>query len=206
MIKIVRANKVKGIKNEMSKLFVEAFYDYFKTFSNDNKKLYRCFKNIFDLNKFYVVMLDNELVGIGACGNGVESTIKFNRGNFIFNLGFAKGNRAYKYFKLIMEERDYAFEIDEYCGMIEFIAVKEKYRNKKIGFILINHMMCDNKYERYLAKVGDNNYSARKVLDNIEFEVFDEEEARGKEKEDVGVSNYFYMICENKLLNKGGLK
>lgn len=202
MIKISRANKVNGIKKEMSKLFVEAFYDYFKTFSNDKKKLYRCFKNIFYLNKFYVVMFDNELIGIGACGNGVESTIKLNKVNFIFNLGFSKGNMAYKYFKLIMEERDYAFEIDEYCGMIEFVAIKKNYRNKRIGFTFINHMMCDNKYERYLAKVGDNNYSARKVLDNIGFEVFDEEMARTKEKEDIGVENYFYMICENKLFSK----
>ena len=98
-----------------------------------------------------------------------------------------------------MEERDYAFEVDEECGMIEFVAVKEEYRNKKIGFTLINHMMCDNKYKRYLAKVGDNNYSARKVLENINFEEFDVEQSKIKEKEDVGVENYLYMICANKI-------
>ena len=200
MIKIVKAKKINvNIKNEMSKLFVDSFFDYFRTFSEDKKKLYRCFKNIFILNKFYVVMLDKELVGMGACGNGVDSTIRFKKSNFIFNLGFSKGKRAYKYFKIIMEERDYAFEVDEECGMIEFVAVKEEYRNKKIGFTLINHMMCDNKYKRYLAKVGDNNYSARKVLENINFEEFDVEQSKIKEKEDVGVENYLYMICANKI-------
>lgn len=202
VIKVVRANEIKNIKTEMSKLFIDSFYDYFKNFNLNTKRLCRSFKNAFDMSKFYVVMFDNELIGIGACGNGVESTIKLKRIDFLFNLGFSKGNRAYKYFKLIFEERDYAFEIDECCGMIEFVAIKENYRNKRIGFTLINHMMCDNKYERYLAKVGDNNYSARKVLDNIEFEVFDEEKAKTKEKEDVGVETYFYMICENKLLNR----
>ena len=52
-------------------------------------------------------------------------------------------------------------------------------------------------HKRYLAKVGDTNSSARKMLDNIGLEIFDEEAATGKEKEDVGVNKYLYMICEN---------
>lgn len=199
MIKIIKAKKANSsVKNEMSKLFVDCFYDYFRTFSDNKKKLSKCLNNIFNLNKFYVVLLDKELIAMGACGNAIDSTIRFKKSNFIFNLGISKGKRAYKYFKLIMEERDYAFEVDKDCGMIEFVAVKEGYRNKKVGFTLINHMICDNKYKRYLAKVGDNNYSARKVLDNIDFEEFDIEQSKLKEKEDVGVDNYFYMICENK--------
>lgn len=202
MIKIIKASKVNGkIWLEMSKLFVDSFYDYFKSFCQNREKLYKCFKNIFNYKNFYVVLLDKELIGIGACCDG-KSSIKIKKSNLYFNLGLSKGKRAYNYFKLIFEDRDYSFEMDKECGMIEFVAVKEKYRNKKIGFTLINHMMCDNKYKRYLSKVGDNNYSGRKVLENIGFEEFDIEQSKIKEKEDVGVENYFYMICENKLLDK----
>ena len=153
MIKIIKARKANvNIKKEMNKLFIDSFYDYFRTFSDDKEKLSRCLKNVFDLNKFYVVILDEELIAMGACGNGVDSTIKFKKRHFMFSLGISKGKRAYKYFKLIMEDRDYAFDIDKACGMIEFVAVKENYRNKKIAFTLINHMICDNNYKRYLDR------------------------------------------------------
>jgi GNAT superfamily N-acetyltransferase len=141
-------------------------------------------------------LLDDDLIGMGACCDG-SASIGFKKGSLYLNLGISKGKKAYNYFKNIFEERDYAFEIDNECGMIEFVAVDESYRNKKVGYTLINHMMCDNKYKRYMAKVGNNNYSARKLLDNIEFEEFDIEQSKIKEKEDVGVDNYFYMICEN---------
>ena len=163
--------------------------------------MYKSFENCFDLNKYYVVLLDEEVIGIGACSDGASS-MSFKKNDFCTHLGSEMGERLYEYLKVIFEERDYAFEMDEKCGMIEFVAIKEVYRNKKIGYIMANHIMCDNEYDRYLAKVGDNNLSARKVLDNIGFEIFDEESATGKEKEDVGVNNYLYMICENPSLKR----
>ena len=201
MIKIVRANRLnKNIKVNLSKLFVDSFYSYF-AFINNKEKLYKAFKHIFDLNNFYVVLLDDEVIGMGACCDG-ESSIKFNKSILCLSLGIKDGKRIYDYLKVIFEDRDYSFDIDKECGMIEFVAVKEMYRNKKIGYTLINHMMCDNGYKRYLAKVGDNNHSARKVLENIGCEVFDEESATGKEKEEIGINNYLYMICENPRLSK----
>lgn len=198
MIRILRAKKSNNsIKSKMNVLFVDSFYDYFSSFCKDKKKLYRCFKGSFIINKFYLVLLDNrELIGMGACGDG-SSTIKLSKRKFLFNLGFRLGSRIYKYLKIIFEERDYAFEMDKRCGMIEFVCVNEDYRNKKVGYILVNHMIRDNTYLRYLAKVGDNNYCMRNILDNIGFEEFDIEQSKIKEKEDVGVENYLYMICEN---------
>ena len=78
--------------------------------------------------------------------------------------------------------------------MLEILCVKEEYRNKKIGFILVNHMMHDNSYIRYLVKVGDNNYIAKKMFDNIGFEEFDRDFASAKERENIGVSEYLYLI------------
>ena len=202
MIKIVRANRLnKNIKVNLSKLFVDSFYSYF-AFINNKEKLYKAFKHIFNLNNFYVVLLDDEVIGMGACCDG-ESSIKFNKSILCLNLGIKDGKRIYDYLKVIFEERDYAFEMDKECGMIEFIAIEEMYRNKKIGYTLVNHMMCDNEYVRYLAKIGDNNHSARKVFENIGCEVFDEESATSKEKEEIGIDNYLYMICENPKFSKG---
>lgn len=202
MIKITKAiNVEKSIRNKMSELFVDSFYDYFHSFNVDRAKLIKSLKNSFCLDKYYLVLLDNELIGFGACGNG-SSCIKFNKFSFYLQFGISKGSRLFKYLKLIFENRDYAFEMDEKCGMIEFLNVRNDYRNKRVGFTLSNHIMCDNAYERYLAKVADNNVSAKKMLLNIGFEEFDVDSATGKEKEDIGVNNYLYMICENPNLKK----
>lgn len=197
MIKIVRANKLSN-KNKLliNKIFIDSFYDYFKSFCDDKSKLYKIFKNVLNIDKYYAVLLDDTAVAIGGIGKG-ESTLILKKSKFVLNLGFDKGNRAFKYFNLIFQERDYAFEMDDMCAMIEFIAVDEEYRNKNIGYTLINHIMFDNEYERYMVKVANNNSNAISLVEKAGFEEFDVEKSKVKETEDVGVDHYCFMIREN---------
>jgi len=196
MIQIVRANKVKkDINIEMSKLFVYSFYDLFSSFCKDKEKLAKAFKHIFNNDLFYVVLCDSELIGLGACSDG-SSPIGFNKWKLCKYLGLKTGKIMFDYLNSIIIERDYSFEIDKECGMLEFVCVKEEYSNKKVGFTLVNHMMHDNKYVRYLAKIADNNYRAKSLFENIGFEEFDREQASNKEREDIGVNDYLYMIYQ----------
>lgn len=190
MIRIVKATR-KHV-NDISTLFVECFYDVFKSFDISKNKFIKAFKHIFDIDKFYVVLLDNEVVAIGAVSDG-SSTIKFNKFKLCFYLGLQKGKRIYKYLKTVLEEKDYAFEMDSLCGLLEYIGVKEKYRNKGIGSTLVNHIIHDNNYIRYIAKVGDTN-KALSLFEKIGFEEFDKQKASEKEKIDLGVNYYLYMI------------
>lgn len=195
MIRIIKANKC-YIK-EMSKLFVDSFYDVFKSFTSDKNRLVKAFRHIFILDKFYIVLKNEELIGMGAVSKG-DSTIKFNKFKLCFYFGLKKGKRIHKYLKTILEEKDYAFEMDELCGLIEYLIIKESYRKMGIGFTLINHIIYDNKYVRYIAKVGNNNYNTLRLLEKIDFEEFDRESATRKEKEEIGVDYYLYMIGERK--------
>ena len=198
MIRIIKANLLKKKqRKEMIKVFVDSYFNYFEFFCNNRSKLYKVFNNCFCLDKFYCALLDNEVISLGACGNGLVSSIKVKKFNMYCYLGLSIGKRLYKFLKTIFIDRDYAFEIDNECGMIEFVAVKEEYRNKKIGYTLINHIMRDNDYKRYLTKIGDNNVIARKTFDTIGFEVFDEESATGIEKKELGINHYLYMISYN---------
>lgn len=190
MIRIVRATR--EYLDEVSELFVDSFYDMFESLISDKNKLIKAFKHIFILSKFYVVLLDNEVIGIGAVSDG-SSTIKFNKLKLCYYLGLKDGKRIYKYLKTILQEKDYSFEMDSLCGLLEYVAVKYNYRNKGIGYTLINHIIHDNSYVRYIAKVGDTN-RALKLFERIGFEEFDKQKASEKEKVDLGVSNYLYMI------------
>lgn len=196
MIQIVKAKKVKkNIRLEMSKLFVYSFYDLFSSFCSDKEKLSKAFKHVFNDNLFYVVLCENELIGLGACGDG-SATISLKKRKFCKYIGLRQGKKMYNYLNSILIERDYDFGMDLDCGMIEFVCVKERYRNRKVGFTLVNHMMHDNKYVRYLAKVANNNYRAKSLFENIGFEEFDREQATIKEKQDIGVDDYLYLIYQ----------
>lgn len=198
MIRIQKANLLgKNKRKQMIKLFVDSYYHYFSFYCSDKNKLYKAFHNCFCFEKFYCALLDNEVIGIGACSDGFCSSIKLNKFRMYCSLGVSLGKSMYKYLRMIFIDKDYAFEIDNECGMLEFITVNEVYRDKKIGYTLTNHIMCDNDYKRYLAKIADNNSSARKILDNIGFEIFDEESATGLEKKNLNINNYLYMICDN---------
>lgn len=194
MIRIVRANKEH--LNEISEIFVECFYNRFKCFECDKNKLIKLFKHIFILSKFYVVLMDDRVIGICGVSDG-NSTIKFKKFLFCYHLGFKLGNRVYKYLKIILEDKDYAFEMDDKCGLIEYLGIKEEYRNKGIGSTLVNHVIYDNNYVRYIAKVADNN-SALSFFEKLYFEEFDREKASEKERIDIGVNDYLYMICEKR--------
>ena len=196
MIQIVEGNKLnKNVRREMSRLFVCSFFDAFSAFCKDKDKLIKAFYNIFELSCFYGVLLDDEIIGIGAISDG-SSPIKFSKCRLCKCFGIKQGKRIYSYLNSLLIERDYDFEMDEMCGMIEFICVKEEYRNRKVGFTLVNHIMHDSGYVRYLSKIADNNYSCMRLFENIGFEEFHVEEASKFEKENIGVNNYLYMIYE----------
>ena len=112
-----------------------------------------------------------------------------------YYFGLNKGRRIYRYLKIILEEKDYAFEMDDLCGLIEYVGVKENYRNKGIGSTLINHIIYDNNYIRYIVKVGDTN-RAVSLFERLGFEEFDRQSASTKEKKDLNINDYLYMIGE----------
>lgn len=194
MIQVVRANKLNnGIRKDISKLFVSSFYDMFSSFCNDKNKLERAFNHIFDLSLFYVVLLDKEVIGIGACSDG-SSSIHFNKFKLCRYLGFKRGNNMYKYLKSVLEDKNYEFDIDSECGLIEYVAVNTKYLNSNVGYTLVNHIMHDNKYIRYLAKVANNNYRGIGLFEKIGFEEFHITSPSSREMIDLGVTNYIYYI------------
>ena len=196
MIQIVKGKELnKKLRKEMSKLFVCSFFDAFSAFCKDKEKLIKAFYNIFELSCFYSVLLDNEIIGMGAVSDG-SSPIKFSKCRLYKCFGVKQGKSIYSHLNSLFVNRDYDFEMDDLCGMIEFICVKEEYRNRKVGFTLVNHIMHDNKYVRYLAKVGNNNYYARTLFEGIGFEEFHVEEASKYEKENLGLENNIYLIYQ----------
>lgn len=196
MIRIVKARN--SDRENMIDLFIECFKYIFVSFTSDYDRLKKTIKHIFIIKRFYVAKVNDEIVGMVGVSDG-SSCVKFNKFKFIYYYGFSLGLRMYKYLKCLLEEKDYAFEIDEHCGFLEYLCIKENYRNQNIALTLMNHSMLDSKYRRYLVKVANNNYVALKLLDKIGFEVFDEESATSKEKKENGIEKYYYMIIEVKV-------
>ena len=64
---------------EISRIFVEGFYEWFKYFSKDKNKLTAAFSDAFVWEKFYVAMENGKIIGIAALTNGIETVFITNK-------------------------------------------------------------------------------------------------------------------------------
>ena len=73
---------------EISRIFVEGFYEWFKYFSKDKNKLTAAFSDAFVWEKFYVAMENGKIIGIAALTNGIETVVITNKKTLRKHLGF----------------------------------------------------------------------------------------------------------------------
>ena len=74
-------------RQQLSKIFTDGFYQWLKFFSKDKEKLSRTFSHMFNLDVFYVVLLDDKVVGMAAINNGQQPTLHLSKHEFQKNLG-----------------------------------------------------------------------------------------------------------------------
>ena len=77
---IKRADEIHGnIREKISELFVDAFGNDLRFFSNDKNKLIRAFTHMFVPAYFYIALIKNEAVAMAVCVNQKQNTEKKER-------------------------------------------------------------------------------------------------------------------------------
>ncbi len=75
-MKIIRSNEFDNdTKTKISEIFVDVFFQWLKYFSKDKDKLTRAFSHMFNLDVFYIAVIDGEIAGIAACTDGKVSSV-----------------------------------------------------------------------------------------------------------------------------------
>lgn len=179
------------IRDKISSIFVDGFYQWLKFFSKDKQKLTNAFLHMFNLNVFYTAAVDNETVGIAACTYGKTPSVKLDRSEFKAHLGLFMGTIAYRILRNEFERKQYPFAVEKGMGMVEFVATSSKYRGQGVASAIIKHIFDHTPYSVYVLEVADTNSNAVKLYEKLGFTEF--MRVKQKHSKRSGVNYLVYM-------------
>jgi ribosomal protein S18 acetylase RimI-like enzyme len=154
-------------KMKISQVLLMDFFNGFIFFSKDKEKLIQAFCHMFNLEVFYVAVIDSEIAGIAACTDGKIPTVKLNSNQMKKHLGFFMGTIAYLILKREFETKKYPFKIEKGMGMVEFVATSTKYRGKGVATAILNHIFASTPYTIYALEVADTNTNAINLYEKL---------------------------------------
>ena len=191
-MEIIRATELgNDVRMEISELFVDGFYQWLKYFSKDRAKLSKAFRHMFNLEVFYVAVIDDEIVGITACTDGKISSVHLESKEFKKHLGFIRGTIANFFLKKEFEEKQYPFQITKGMGAIEFVATSTKYRGQGVATTIIKNIIDATPYDTYVLEVADTNTKAVQVYEKLGFTEFSR--VKQKHSRQSGINALVYM-------------
>lgn len=156
----------------ISQIFVDGFFQWLHFFSKDKDKLTKALSHMFNLEVFYIAVIDGDIAGITACIDEKVSSVHLERKELKKHLGFFMGTIAYFILKREFEEKQYPFEIEKGMGMVEFVATSTKYRGQGVATAIMNHILKSTPYNIYVLEVADTNTSAIKLYEKLEYTEF----------------------------------
>jgi ribosomal protein S18 acetylase RimI-like enzyme len=190
-VEIKRANTFDEnyIRTKISEVFVDGFGNWFVTLSKNKELLIKAFSHMFVLDMFYVAIIDNEIIGITACTNGIAGATDHDKKELIKYFGFIKGTIINMIFN--KEFKKQAIETGEKIGSIEFVAILKKYHRQGIASGLINGIIKMTEYKEYILEVADTNNNALKLYEKLGFKEFKRMEHKYKKQS--GINYLIYM-------------
>lgn len=191
-MKIIKAIEYKDNPGyKISRIFVDGFYQWLHYFSKDKEKLTLAFSNMFNLDQFYIAIIDNEIAGITACTDGKKKSIKLIKKDIRKHIGFIRGVIAYYVLKKYLENKPYPFPITEEMGSVEFVATAENYRSRGVASSIMKYIFDNTPYERYVLEVADTNTNAVNLYTGLGYtEIMRIKEKNPKQS---GINYYLYL-------------
>ena len=182
------------IRNAISDIFVEGFYEWIKFFSKDKNKLKKAFAHMFILDAFQVAVINGQIAGFASVYNDQIQNISLTKKTLQTHLGFVMGTIAYRILRREFENKEYPFEITADMQIIEFAATHPKYRRMGVASQVIKHILKDEAYASFVLEVADTNTNAVSLYEKLGFREF----ARVKMKDSrrSGINFLVYMKYE----------
>lgn len=159
----------KIIRGQMGLIFAEGFYQWLKALDKDPHRLARAFAHMFDLNRFYVAIVDGKIAAICAVSDDASKTVSFDAKILRKHLGFIKGQIAYIMLKKHLVDKKYPVEIPENCSVIEFVATKVDFRGQGVAGALLTDAMANSEHDQFILEVADTNTRAVNLYKRLGF-------------------------------------
>lgn len=182
------------VREQISDIFVEGFYRWLKFFTKDKAKMKRAFLHIFNLDVFYVALVDGEVAGFVACTGGKIPAVRLRWSETRRHLGLIRGTLAYLILKKEFTDKPYPFPVPADMGLIEFVATSPRHRRQGAARAMISRILATTHYREYALEVADTNTPAVQLYESMGFKEF--MRVPEKHREQSGIDNYLYMKCE----------
>ena len=182
------------IRNEISSIFVNGFYEWIKFFSKDKDVLKKAFAHMFNLDAFYIAIIDEEVAGFASISNDRIKNISLNRKQLQKHLGFFMGFFAYKVFRKEFEDKKYPFTITSDMQPIEFVATSSNHQRCGVASEIIQYIFENDSHTSFVLEVADTNSKAVALYKKLGFEEITR--IKMKNSKQSGVDNLLYMVKE----------
>ena len=174
---------------QLAALFVDGFYNDLKHFSKDKAKLAAAFTPAFLLDTFFVALgPNNNVLAMVGCPD-LNPALELNRDEFTTQLGPWRGRLAYHLLMKFLIDHSYPFEVKPGTGSIEYVVADPAIRGKGITGRLIEYVMHQRGYAKYVLEVASTNTRAVKLYQRLGFKEF----MRKPAPKQSGVGDYAYM-------------
>ena len=172
-MKIIRAVEFgHDAKLKISKIFVDGLYQWLRFFSKDKNKLQKAFTHMFNLDVFYVAVIDGGIAGMAACTDGKAASVHLQRKELKKHLGFLMGTITYYILKNQFEQKPYPFEIERGVGAVEFVATSNEFRGQGVATAMMKHIIDSSPYDEYVLEVADTNTIAVRLYEKLGYKEF----------------------------------
>jgi ribosomal protein S18 acetylase RimI-like enzyme len=159
----------KEMKPQISRVFVDGFYQWLRYFSKDKAKLTQALAHMFNTDCFFVAIEKGDVIAITACAAKGQRCVQLERRDFIKRLGFIRGSIAYSMLRKEFEVKTYPISIGENTGAIEFVAVASVHRGKGVAANLIQNIFSVTDFREYILEVADTNTAAVNLYKRLGF-------------------------------------
>ena len=200
-VEITLASRIDAEKArvQISRIFVEGFYEWIKFFSKDKSTLRQAFSHIFNLNVFYVALIGDEVAGFASVCDRNENNIKLNRKELQKHLGLVMGFFAYRVLRKEFEDKQYPFTFTDEMQPIEFVATSSAYQRSGVASQIIRSIFENDPHGCFVLEVADTNTKAVALYQKLGFEEM--ASIKMKNSKQSGIDHLLYMKYEK---NKEG--
>ncbi|WP_449354814.1 GNAT family N-acetyltransferase [Virgibacillus natechei] len=151
---------------QVTKLFVNGFYDELVQISKDKQKLIRLFASSLIKEHFFVALDNSQVIGITAFATKTQASQIVDKEVTIKEFGNMKG----RLLASILNKKNTHIKGNQ-CN-IEKVATAIEYRGKGVATQLINHILSELPYDEFILEAIATNKSAVFVYKNLGFRVY----------------------------------
>ena len=188
MNSIIIRRAIEDDRFKISLVIANGFEKDFVLLSKDTDKIANALQNGICIDKFYVAVFQDKIIGVTACTDCDGRAIDVDKKAYRKYFGLVKGAIAAVVLK---EELMKPLNYPKTTGFMECVAVDTNYRGKGIAGTMLNYIFENSKYSEYILDVTDTNTNAIHCYKKIRFKEFERiKEKYGKQK---GFNAKIYM-------------